>query len=537
MSKGSLLDYRLIEEHVKKLMDEKKLEKSKAFIELVLASRLQLDDFEVEDSIIDGSHDSGIDAIYIDDNDGDRPVVYLFQSKYYQSEGKYDRSFEGNALDKMRTAINDLILDIPDDDAPYLNQKLKDKLNDISKLRNPYFRIVFISNSNHPDPRAIEKFTEYLDRASNGQDFFETEYLHLAELSKLLAPQKSKIINAEMKLDGTYMTVDTGIARTLIGRVSGLELAKLRGEYGFELFDKNVRGYLSRSNPVNKQIIQSATSSDAYRFFFLNNGLTIVCSKYKYAPVKEGPLMELTDLQIVNGGQTTNSLFEAYQKGILKDDVNVLVRIIETTDEELLGKITESTNTQTLVNARDLRSNDLIQKKIESHMLQKGFYYEARTNKYKGEQPVEKRIDAIKAAQAYYAYNYCKPADAKNKRRNLFGTLYPEIFNDALDINVMLNSYLLFKEINRSTQRYKEEFSFASYSEFHTLAMMKMLGVEDVSDKERVAEAIALALSTTKQVVEEEIRDKGDSYSHRAFFIDPNTLGRIEQVLEEKERI
>lgn len=534
-AQGSLLDFKLIKSHAEKIASESAYSTSGSFLALILQNRLDLDEFEVEDAIIDGPNDCGIDAIYIDESDNERATVYLFQSKYYQSEDKFDRTFEASALGKMQQAISDLILHIPKTEG-YMNQKLQDKLNDIRMLPNPAFHVIFTSNSHPPAENAKEKFQEYLDKVNHGQDFFRAEYLHLADISSLLAPQKNKVIDAKLKLTGSYMTADTGVARTIVGRISGAELAKLRDENGLELFDRNVRGYLSRSNDVNKKIIQTATGDDAYRFFFLNNGLTLVCSKYKYLPSDESPEVEISDLQIVNGGQTTNALHEAYAKGLLKDQVNVLIRIIETTDDELLEKITESTNTQTLVNARDLRSNDSIQKKIESHLLPKGYYYEARTNKYKNDKTVlkDKRVDAVKAAQAYYAYNEQKPADAKNKPRLLFGTLYNEIFNDSLDIDTLLNSYLLYKYVNKLTRHYKKEFSFASYAEFHTLAMLKKLGVTDLEDTDRIDQLVNIVLSSTAKVVQNEISEKKESYSHRAFFIEPTTLGRIEELVKEQ---
>jgi hypothetical protein len=534
-NQGSLLDFKLIKNHTNKIIEEAGYSASIAFIALVLQSRLGLDEYEVEDAIIDGSNDCGIDAIFIDESDDERAKVYLVQSKYYQSDDKYYRSFEAGALGKIQQAIADLILHKPKSES-YMNQKLQDRINDINMLPNPSFHIIFMSNSYPPTEKAKDKFEEFLEKVNHGQDFFTVEYLHLADISTLLAPQKNRVINAKLKLTGSYMTADTGVARTVIGRISGIELAKLRQENNLELFDRNVRGYLSRSNEVNKKIIQTATGDDAYRFFFLNNGLTLVCSKYKYLPADESPEIEVSDLQIVNGGQTTNALYEAYAKSLLKDQVSVLIRIIETTDDELLEKITESTNTQTLVNARDLRSNDTIQKKIESHLRPMGYYYEARTNRFKDDKAItkDKRVDAVKAAQAYYAYSEQKPADAKNKPRLLFGTLYSEIFNDSLDIDTFLNSYLIYKHVNSFTKKIKTKYSFASYAEFHTLAVLKKLGIIDLKNINRVNNLIERVLDATAEVVQNEINVKKESYSHRAFFVETTTLGRIEEITQFK---
>ena len=47
------------------------------------------------------------------------------------------------------------------------------------------------------------------------------------------------------------------------------------------------------------------------RFFAYNNGITATAEDIK---LEKGKIAELKNLQIVNGGQTTASLFNAYKK-------------------------------------------------------------------------------------------------------------------------------------------------------------------------------------------------------------------------------
>ena len=83
-AQGSLLDFKLIKSHAEKIASESAYSTSGSFLALILQNRLDLDEFEVEDAIIDGPNDCGIDAIYIDESDNERATVYLFQSKYCQ---------------------------------------------------------------------------------------------------------------------------------------------------------------------------------------------------------------------------------------------------------------------------------------------------------------------------------------------------------------------------------------------------------------------------------------------------------------------
>lgn len=536
--KPTILTFGLIRSEIDKYKKENNSGKdSSAFLEYVIEKLLELNRDEVLESIIDGSHDRGIDAIYIDEDSEERPVVYLFQSKYYQSEEKFDRSLEGDALHKMQHAIDSLILKAPQTihDA---NDFLLSKLKDIRGLSNPRFQIIFCSNSAEPNSDVKKQFESYIKEVSNGQDYFRVDYVTLQKLNELITPVTTKTINASLKLSGQYIDWSLGEARVVIGRISGREIAELCKREGRELFDRNVRGYFGRkSNAVNKEIYKTAVDSlEGSKFFFLNNGITMVCNGINYLAVKENPEIEVSNLQIVNGGQTTNAIYEAYISGALDDSVYVLVKIVATENRQLVERIAESTNTQTLVRTRDLRSNDQIQKTIERMLLNKGYFYETRPNKYK-ESPLArgKRIDMEVAAQAYYAFWNKKPADAKNKKKLLFGSLYEEVFKgDDIEIadNVLL-AHLTLEWVRKLHPNFREKYTFIKYAEYHSIALLANFGIKSVSDLENKnsEKLYKLILRATAKIVAEENKKMSDQYSHRMLFIDPSTYGRISEAV------
>jgi len=536
-SQPTILTFRLIDSEISKYKEENKIQdESRAFLEFAIEKYLDLDRDEVVESVIDGSQDRGIDAIYIDEEAEERPIVYIFQSKYYRSEEKFDRALEGNALNKMQHAIENLILKSPKE-VHDGNTFLLSKLRDIKALSNPRFQIVFCSNSFEPSPDVRKQFGQFVKEIAQRQDFFRVEYLTLEKLGELITPITSRQIDAKLKLSGTYFEWSLGEARVIVGRISGRELAELRKKEGGDLFDRNVRGYLSRKNNVNKEIFKTATDQvDGGRFFLLNNGVTVVCNSANYVPVHESPEVEISNLQIVNGGQTTNSIFEAYQANSLADSLYVLVKIIATDNRNLIEKITESTNTQTNVRARDLRSNDQVQKMVERILLNRGYYYETRKNKYR-ESPLArgKRIDMEIAAQAYYAFIHKEPANAKNKKRQLFGPLYEELFreDDQRLAEDILLSYKVLEWLRKTHSEYRDKYSFVKYAEFHSVALMAYSGIGQLSDLEnkKTTGVYKSILDATAEVVREENEKLGDQYSHRLLFIDQSTLGRIQEIL------
>ena len=99
--------------------------------------------------------------------------------------------------------------------------------------------------------------------------------------------------------------------RVYVALVPGSLLAQLYGEYGSRLLERNVRAFLQARGAVNKGI-RDTLLKDPGRFLAYNNGISATASSAKLS--SSGGLQEiteLTDLQIVNGGQTTASIYHA----------------------------------------------------------------------------------------------------------------------------------------------------------------------------------------------------------------------------------
>lgn len=108
-----LLKKRTVDGIVKQYAAQFGLQDYKAFLFFVIERSLSeqnLNSIDIEESIVDGSDDCGIDAIVIDEGTEPQPRICFFQSKYYQAENAFQRQFEGNALDKIQSAINDFVL-------------------------------------------------------------------------------------------------------------------------------------------------------------------------------------------------------------------------------------------------------------------------------------------------------------------------------------------------------------------------------------------------------------------------------------------
>ena len=140
-------------------------------------------------------------------------------------------------------------------------------------------------------------------------------------------------------------------------------LADLYRKYSTRLLEKNVRSFLQFKG-ANAGIRETIRLSPE-KFIAFNNGITIT-STGKTTLEKEGKvyISSLTDFQIVNGGQTTASIFFTRKDGFSIDKVRVMAKInvaknvSEEGLDDLISKISRYSNSQTKVSTVDLGSRN-----------------------------------------------------------------------------------------------------------------------------------------------------------------------------------
>lgn len=155
-----------------------------------------------------------------------------------------------------------------------------------------------------------------------------------------------------------------------------------------QLFYDNVRDFQG-DNSVNREINQTLQSAPGQqRFAVLNNGITLVARGLRTT----GNKFAVTDYQIVNGCQTSHVLFESSPGP--GTDVSVPLKVIATTDEDLINSIITATNRQTQVTEEDLYALSTFQKRLEalyeSYPDKKKLFYERRSRQYSAVPGIEK---------------------------------------------------------------------------------------------------------------------------------------------------
>lgn len=567
MIKPSLQDFSTVRSHMKRYQDDFEKKAPDAFYFFVLSLILDLQDDEIEDSITDnhylthigpfGGHDRGVDAVYIDDSDT-RPIIHFFNCKYTDNFKKTSNHFPSGEIDKMLMFLNDLMSQ-DDELKETVNPILFGKVQEIWKIfesTNPNFEIHLCTNQYQGlEAQEKERFERSIRQFSN----FNINYHLMGDLINLLTRKDKQIVDASLKaIDKNYfeksgggdiraLVVDVD-ARDLIRIVldnedirnqSDLDDYSILTGYGIleDSFEDNVRVYLKQRSKINRSIRATALSSDNHRFFYFNNGITITCEKFEYRKGR-APVVELKNLQVVNGSQTIHALYDAFKEDPGKfEEIDILIRIYETKNSELTTRIAEYTNSQNPVSSRDIRSIDFMQQKLETEFIALGYFYERKRNQYSGSLKA-KRIDAAKTGQVLFAFYNGMPAEAKNKKRLIFAEKYEEIFNDSINADKVLLAYTLFerieKEKNFSRVRimaikdanlYEKE-SFILHASYYILFLLRELAKQkgislEFSSLDQIWNLYPDAVKIIKELIAEErdsLSEHRDKYNHAAFF-------------------
>ena len=148
----------------------------------------------------------------------------------------------------------------------------------------------------------------------------------------------------------------------------GSFLAFLYEQYGFKLLEQNVRSFLQFRAGINRGIKETILKRPQM-FFAFNNGISATADSIELDD-SNSIIRKISNLQIVNGGQTTATLFHTSKEAkenILDVLVPVKISVINNTDNsyEIIKSISKFANTQNKINDADLSANDPVLVEIE----------------------------------------------------------------------------------------------------------------------------------------------------------------------------
>jgi hypothetical protein len=165
-----------------------------------------------------------------------------------------------------------------------------------------------------------------------------------------------------------------------------------------------------------------------------------------------GKTIQLQDIQIVNGLQTTETIFRHFQAGsVVSRDRALLVKIIVSLDAQARDRIIRATNNQSPVEIASLHATDKIQRDIEAILERHSWYYERRKNYYRniGKSP-SRFVTPIYLASAVLALIFKNPSPASSLRSKFMRSQegYDSVFSPKLPIEVWPVLAHVYKQVD-----------------------------------------------------------------------------------------
>jgi len=468
---------------------------------------------EIELGVVDSAYkgetyDFGIDAIYITGskdfienieqlesyNEDTKFIIHLFQFKKGTGVSQGDLLKFKNGIDKV--LVNE---DITDSDNLYFYNRML-ALNEIKSSLYQDFTpdnikvicyIAFggIEKNISSDPLLCEELSNIQTLLQNNG--FTNNEINILDCQKLIKSSSDEQIIDIIEYEKTFKYI-TGSSKAdklngYISIIKGKEIAELVRKHQSSIFEANIRDYYKRSG-LNSKITETSSSEEEAKFFWsFNNGLTMTCNKVDELPNDK---YKLYNLQIVNGCQTSNAIYQAVKNKEridelkqkeeqgeeltkkeseelsskenlqFNDQTTILVKIIETKSDDLVYKITETTNSQTPIKAFSLKANDNIQMLIEEYLVNNNIWYERRINFYKNKGK-KNIVNIQKLFQLFTSQILLKPSQVKTRPKSMFIGTYDNVFPspevDSMNFLLYLIPIKVDLALNKKTRQVRRD--------------------------------------------------------------------------------
>lgn len=279
---------------------------------------------DLED-IVDAGGDKQIDAVTVEESVGETDI-WITQSKNAPS-------FSSNALVQMGNGLKWLFLRSRKDLASLGNKALRDKAYEVRSVvsslgpSNVRVHVHFVTKGD--SSQLSREFCQEIDALRKDFDTgsFQLFKLVACGANDLVAMMKAqeratRRIDADLRIrydvnTPSLIRYHSQDLKGTVCTVSGQEIARVvNQDASGAIFDLNLRRFLGSGGAVNQDILATSTDpSKSYEFWFLNNGITIVCEAFDTVTDPDDAHIKLKNMQIVNGCQTAASLAMADKEG------------------------------------------------------------------------------------------------------------------------------------------------------------------------------------------------------------------------------
>lgn len=382
---------------------------------LVMAIALFIEEQDAEalaaSALTEGGNDKKIDLIY-----HDKDARRLVFAQGYLSKKNNDAAPANKASD-LNTACAWLLAG----DLKIVPEKLRTIVQEgrVALAAGEIDSIDLLYVHNLPESinvaRELQTVEAYFKSAiANDKVTIKSYELGRTRLEHLFSAQDSHIaVMEDIEFPGKIGIREKGNTwSAAVATISGAWVHDLYTKYGDELYSANYRGFLGadgrkRVNAGIRTTIESAPGD----FWAFNNGITMLTLKL----ADEKGKLVLKGVSVINGAQTTGSIGSVDTAKNPVDQVRLLCRIIECSDQQTIDNVVRFNNTQNAITTWDKFSNDEEQKRIDEEFADIGYNY----NRKRGFTGSGDQIGIEEVIQPLLAY-HGRPTDAVRGKNQLF---------------------------------------------------------------------------------------------------------------------
>ena len=466
---------------------------------------------ELLESITDGKDDLELDAYYIDESS---MTVYLFQSKYRSNPGNVRMNDLASFLDVPKKLTTPQILaDISNENILELAPRFRRCVLDRYEIQLVYLTTL---RATKPLQDRVNAWTEESLSLTVGGSHYEVQCSAtmvdasaLLQIIESVSDQREIELTLSVQADECHQTT-SGDFRCLIATLSLETLAHIFEQFRFAMFRHNPRGPLG-SVAVNKEIKETLADPIKRTWFqLMNNGLSAVCASFTEPTVTDGVMkVTIRDFQIVNGCQTTYTVYDHWRRAGSLENANVTLKLVEDPSSSLRHIISSASNKQSQMKDWDFLFDEPERQRLQREFatLSPPMFYELRRgeHKYVAGGELAGRVTIKDIAQANWAF-IGKPGEAKDRLREIprskqqLSGAYREVFSPGVEAERLRLPWVTYKRVqdewNIHVDQTGDRGDFREHGRLHILWLVG----RGLVRSERLSEYSSMSLSRVKQL-------------------------------------
>jgi AIPR protein len=409
--------------------------------------------------VVDSFDDNGIDAIYFDP---DEKMLFLVQSKWHKTG---NGSIDSAEVMKFVQGVRNLL----EADFSRFNEKIRRQETSIlAALDDPSvrFRLVLVHTGVQAlSTHAQRPLNDLLNDVNDASNMLSTVTFNQTDLHRaVVAEAEGDSIKLEVMLSEWGQCKQP--YASYYGQVEAADIGLWWKEYQQSLFAKNLRKFTG-STEVN-EAIKDTLRKGPERFWYFNNGITILCTKLRKKPMggsrRTSGDFVCEGVSIVNGAQTVGcigAIAASDPESLANARVNVRLISVANCPDDFGTELTRAANTQNKIERRDFAALDPEQERLRRDLsLDLGKTYFYKSGDSPGNATEGCTIEEATVALACAIPDVSLAVQAKREVGKLWEDVakapYKLLFNGSLSALRMWRLVVVIREVEQALKREQE---------------------------------------------------------------------------------